>query len=200
MMMKAALRHRFYGAVVFLAALTEAYANNRQTNRSLDRDSAQGPSPRAPAACFQDFVNTLSLFCDVKPGGDSVTAFTVLDRQDHYEFRFACNKLNKSRLDKVTEHVTDLLKTLGHVRPDDDDSFQSLILAKGLSFCRNRVHYYLGAFTKACRACTAAIQPANSKLLEQIQCVQKASSAADYKGMEEDQCESFPQHDSLVLD
>lgn len=181
-LIKAKIRHRFYAAVVFLSAITQAYTNNRQPNAY----GTQWNGGSTTEVLFKDFVNKLSQFCDVKPGGDSVTAFTVLDLQDHYEYRFACNRMNKSRLNKTVEYMKDLLQTLHHVKPNEDPT--SLLLAKVLCFCRNRIHHYLGAFKTACRACEAT-QPADRRLLDQIRHCLQAATAADFKGMDEARCE-----------
>lgn len=181
-LIKANVRQRFYTAVVFLLAITQAYTNDRQATPP----GAQWSGDSSSKASFKDFVNKLSQFCDVKPGGDSVTAFTVLDHQDHFEYRFACNKMKKSRLTKIAEYMTDLLKTLHHVRSDDE--FRSLLLQKVLCFCRHRVHYYLGAFATACRACKKT-RPTDERLVGQLCHCLEAASKADSMGMPEDQCE-----------
>lgn len=182
-LIKANLRHRFYTAVVFLSAITQAYRSNRLPG---SHGAPQWNGDSSQEALFKDFVNKLSQFCDVKHGGDSVTAFTVLDLHDGYEYRFACNRMNKSRLTKIADYMTDLLQTLRHPRPDDE--FRSLLLGKVLCFCRTRVHHYLEVFKRACRACEAT-QPTDRRLVAQIRHCLQVASKADFKGMPEDQCE-----------
>lgn len=186
---KVKLRHRFYAAVVFLSAVTQAYTNNRQPSSNAAQWDGQPP----PEATFRDFVNKLSQFCDVKPGGNSVTAFTILDCNDHFEYRFACNRRNKSLLTKVSDYITDLLQTLHHVQ--QDDRFRSLLLGKVLCFGRDRVHHYLGALTNACRACEVT-NPADGTLREQLRHCLEAARQADFKTMPEDKCE-FPPRSSI---
>lgn len=181
---KASLRHRFYAAVVFLSAVTQAYTSNRQSSTNAGQWNGESPQQ----AAFEDFVNKLSQFCDIKPGGDSVTAFTILNLHDHFEYRFACNRLKKNHLTKVSAYVTDLLQTLHHVQQDGD--FRSLLLGKVLCFCRIRVHHYLAAFKNACRACEAT-HPADSRLRDQLRHCLQAAIDADFRNMPEDQCE-FP--------
>lgn len=176
------VRHRFYGAVVFLSAITQAYNNNRQSSSY----GAQWSGESHHETLFKDFVNKLSQFCDVKHGGDSVTAVTVLNLHDHVEYRFACNRIKKPRLTEIAEYMTDLLQTLHHPRPDAE--YRSLLLAKVLIFCRNRVHHYLGYFKTACEACEAT-QPTDAKLREQLARCKQAATAIDFMAMSEDQCE-----------
>lgn len=186
-LIKKELRHRFYASVVFLSAVTGAYATNRQrASHDLTTWSGHGSFD----ATFRDFVDKLSQFCDVKLGGDSVTAFTVLDLQDRIQYRFACNRLNKSRLTRIASFVTDLLETLRAisstaVAPGSD----LVLLQKVLVHCRTRVHSYLGYFKDACRACVET-RPDDATCLDQLRQFVDAASDADFKSMEGDECQS----------
>lgn len=184
------LRYRFYAAVVFLSAVTGACATNRQRTPSRDLIALHSHHGSREAT-FRDFVDTLSEFCDVKLGGDSVTAFTVLDLQDRIQYRFACNRLNKSRLTRIASFVTDLLQTLQAVSSSGSasDSPDLILLQKVLVHCRTRVHSYLGYFKTACRACVKT-KPADAVCLDQLHQFIKAASKADVKSMADDECES----------
>lgn len=181
--MKKELRHRFYAAVVFLSAVSGACATNRQP---VSHDLATWQSSGSFEGTFKDFVNRLCQFCDVKLGGDSVTAFTVLDRQDRLEYRFACNRMNKSRLTRIAAFVTDLLQTLRNTPPGR--GVDLVLLEKVLGHCRTRVHSYLGYFKAACRACVQA-NPVNSRFVDQLNHFTEAASAADFKSLPSEECE-----------
>lgn len=185
------LRCRFYASIVFLSAVTGAYAANR---RPVPHDLTARHDHGSSEATFRDFVNALSQFCDVKLGGDSVTAFAVLDFQDRVQYRFACNKLNKSRLAKTAAFVTDLLATLRGGGGDDgtsgdDDALSLVLLGKALGHCRTRVHSYLGYFKDACRACIET-RPADSASVKQLREFIKVAKEADFKTKPDDECES----------
>lgn len=135
------LRHSFYSAVVFLSAVTGAFASNRQrVPPDLWRwnDSFE--------TTFKDFVNKLCQFCDFKLGGDSVTVITVLDLQDRIQYRVACNRRGPKKLTRARDHVNDLLETLQDVTVADAD-LRRRLLSKVLGFCRNRVQCYLRYLT-----------------------------------------------------
>ncbi|KAF3765720.1 hypothetical protein M406DRAFT_351125 [Cryphonectria parasitica EP155] len=184
------LRHRFYTAVVFLKAVTHAYAKNRQP-------ASQDPTWQSDN-CFevkyQNFLNRLSQFCDVKLGGDSVTAFTVLDMQDRVQYRFACNRMNNSRLERISKFVSDLLATLKNTTTPRQQLER--VLTKVLTHCRTRIHSYLTALTKACRACIET-RPADRRTLEQLNALRTAASEADFKRLDED---TFAQRCRPLLD
>lgn len=183
--MKKDLRHRFYASVVFLSAVTGAYAKNR---RRVPQDLTTRHDHGSSEATFMDFVNTLSQFCDVKLGGDSVTAFTVLDFQDRVQYRFACNRLNKSRLTRIATFVTDLLATLRGSSTAGGDAPDLVLLEKALGHCRTRVHSYLGYFKDSCRACIET-RPADSASVKQLREFIKVAGEADFKSKPDNECE-----------
>lgn len=191
-LIKKDLRYRFYSAVLFLSAVTGACVTNRR--RASSHDLTTWHADGSFEATFRDFVDKLSQFCDVKLGGDSVTAFVVLDRQDRIQYRFACNRMNKSRLTRIASFVTDLLETLravvGSPAGSAPDS-QLVLLQKVLVHCRTRVHSYLGYFKDACRACVRT-RPADAACVDQLRRFIEAASAADFKSMADDECESAP--------
>lgn len=181
------LRHRFYASVVFLSAVTGAYATNR---RRVPHDPTKWHDQSPSEVIFRDFVDTLSQFCDVKLGGDSVTAFTVLDFQDRVQYRFACNRLNKSRLTRIATFVTDLLATLRSSGTAGSNALDLVLLEKALGHCRTRVHSYLGYFKAACRACIET-RPADSACVKQLREFIKVTSEADFKSKSDNECEFF---------
>lgn len=179
---KGKLRRRFYEAVVFLHAVTQAWQLNRQ---AVSHDCASANSGSLELN-FKEFVNILSQFCDIKLGGDFVTAFTVLDREDRIQYRFACNRANQRQLERTSAFVTDLLTTLRD--GEASDNLDQVLLEKVLAHCQMRVHTYLGAFQTACRECIGT-QPADEASLEQLQQLVKAAKDADEARKESELCE-----------
>ncbi|KUI55259.1 hypothetical protein VP1G_02667 [Cytospora mali] len=176
---KGNLRHRFYYALVFLYAVTTACKINRQPvpydlswkqNNSFD-------------TIFKDFVNRLSQFCDSKHGGDSVTAFTVLDLHNRIQFRFACNnKRNETQLRETSDFVSDILDTLRDVAVTDID-LRFRLLTKVLGFCRTRVRKYLRDLKTASNFCmkTGSVEATQ---MGQLQSLEVASRYADFAGID----------------
>ncbi|KUI67214.1 hypothetical protein VM1G_03542 [Cytospora mali] len=178
-MVKKNLRHHFYYALVFLYAVTTACRINRQPvpcdlpwnqNNSFD-------------TIFKDFVNRLSQFCDARHGGDSVTAFTVLDIQYRIQFRFACNRRNKPQLRETSDFVSDLLDTLRDVTVTDID-LRFRLLTKVLGFCRHRVRKYLRDLKTASSFCmkTGLVEATQMRQLERLE---GASRYADFAGIDD---------------
>ncbi|KAJ4404436.1 hypothetical protein N0V82_010499 [Gnomoniopsis sp. IMI 355080] len=124
------LRRRFYEPVVFLHAVTRAWQLNRQ---AVSHDFAS-VNTGSLEVNFKEFVNRLSQFCDIKLGGDFVTAFTVLDREDRIQYRFACNRAGKSQLERASAFVTDLLTTLRD--GEASNNLDQVLLEKVLAHCR----------------------------------------------------------------
>lgn len=181
-------RRRFYEAIVFLHAVTQAWQRNRQ---AVSHDATRPPQNSSLESIFKDFVNRLSEFCDIKLGGDFVTAFTVLDREDRIEYRFACNRANRKQLGRMATFVTELLHMLreedGEPLDDDYGHHHQALLEKVLTHCRVRIHTYLRALKTACRECLAT-NPAEQASLEQLRELQAAAKYADFAGLEPNLC------------
>lgn len=176
------LQRRFYQAVIFLYAVTTACITNRQP---VPSELAWHPDFSLNTT-FKDFVNTLCQFCDVKLGGDSVTAFTVLDLQHRIQYRFACNRRNKSQLERSRDFVTDLLRTLQSVTIAGTDQ-RTRLLRTVLRFCRSRVHSYLLYLQKASRACMGT-KPEQAVLRHQLRDLDEAAGHADFGALDEATC------------
>ena len=178
---RSGLRHRFYHAVVFLFAVTRACETNRQ------------PVPHALSwhrsnafdITFKDFVNRLCQFCDVKPGGDSVTAFAVLDLQDRIQYRFASNRRNSKQLLKAREFVIDLLKTLQDATVADA-GVGIRLLSKVLGFCRVKVQNYLRGLIKASNTCmeTGSSVAMSMDQLRDLKELRAAAKFADFASLD----------------
>lgn len=180
-------RRRFYEAVVFLHAVTQAWRRNRQ---EVSHDAATPPKHSSLESIFKDFVNRLSQFCDIKLGGDFVTAFTVLDREDRIEYRFACNRANQKQLGRMSTFVTELLTMLrneGEGQPLDSVNGHQALLEKVLTHCRVKIHTYLRALKTACRECLAT-NPTERASVEQLRQLEDAAKYADFGNLEPDIC------------
>lgn len=180
---KGKLRKRFYEAVVFLSALTTTWEVNRQPVLHDLSSSSNNPSETT----FKSFVNTLSEFCDVRQGGDSVTAFAVLDLQDRIQYRFACNKIKTNGLERAKTFVADLLTTLRD--NESSDGLEQLLFEKVLDHCRKRVCCYLRYFEDACHRCILT-KPANARFLQQLTRFRDAAPDAEIKDEDMRTCES----------
>lgn len=176
------LQRRFYQAVIFLYAVTTACITNRQP---VPSELAWHPDVSLKTT-FKDFVNTLCQFCDVKLGGDSVTAFTVLDLQHRIQYRFASNRRNKSQLERSRDFVTGLLRTLQSVTIAGTDQ-RTRLLRTVLRFCRSRVHSYLLYLQKASRACMGT-KPEQAVLRHQLRDLDEAAGHADFGALDEATC------------
>lgn len=186
-------RRRFYEAVVFLHAVTQAWQRNRQ---AVSHDASTSLKNSSLDGIFKEFVNRLSQFCDIKLGGDFVTAFTVLDREDRIEYRFACNRANQKQLGRMSTFVTELLTMLREggdnpVEDGENDDYHHALLEKVLTHCRVKIHTYLRALKTACRECLAT-NPAETASLEQLRQLEKAAAHADFGSLEPNECKPPP--------
>lgn len=76
------LQRRFYEPLVLLLALTQACMHNH-TPRSPD--SLIEVVSHSSEEFFKDFVNKLCQICDNRPGGNAVTAISVLHYPDRVQ-------------------------------------------------------------------------------------------------------------------
>lgn len=182
-LIKLKLKCRFYYAVVFLLVVTQACEGNRQR---ISQASPWHRGDDSPGAIFKEFVDKLSKFCACELGRDTVTAFTILDRQDRYQYRFACNLMKRPQLVRTGQFVTDLLRTLRHVRRDD--AFILVLLEKVLCFSRTRVCKYLHYFQRFCHDCIAT-RPTDTRLLDQLDRCMTAVSEASPGDLSDVECE-----------
>lgn len=184
--MKDDLRRRFYHAVVFLCAITRACENNR---RPVPHDLSWHPNDPLDKT-FKDFVNRLCQFCDVKRGGDTVTAATVLELKNGIQYRFACNRRNPTQLSKARDYVIDLLGTLRDATSTDAD-LRFRLLSKVLGFCRDRVQFYLRHLKDASRACIGT-GPAEVEYRDQLRRLEEATRHDDFDSLDDDACKCWP--------
>ncbi len=106
---------------------------------------------------FLNFLCRLGQICDSRPGGHTVTAFTVLQRTDKVEYVFASNKRTLPELESVKGYVGSILKSLRYISECDDDDqlqeFLSSLLRDILAFNRDRVKRYLIGMKAALGTC-----------------------------------------------
>lgn len=140
------LRKRFYEAVILLSCVTAAYIKGRMTELAESEPSA----PRSRKQSYFVFVNKLAQICDSKRGGDTVTAFAILQPND-VQYRFASNKRSAGDLKKVQTYITDILTILGKASNEDirkaiwnrQIPIFSVILQKIIKFNRRRLVTYI---------------------------------------------------------
>ncbi|KAK7733313.1 hypothetical protein SLS53_008210 [Cytospora paraplurivora] len=175
--MKANVQRRFYHAVVFLFGVTKACETNRQPV-PYDLSWHQNDSSET---LFKELINKLCQFCDVRHGGESVTAGTVLKLQGRIQYRFACNKKDLDELERNRIFVTDLLENLRNVATANAD-LRTRLLAKVLDFCGDRVRYYLSALRNASDVCMKT-NPADATLMSQLRELETVTSCAGTHGL-----------------
>lgn len=141
--------NKFYGPIILLSALNDACIHSRPVKSSdLSLEGEQSPE-----RTFHDFVNKLAQLCDIRRGGDTVTALTILQYPDRIEYRFASNDRDTGELDDAKKFVTSLLNALGRPEQHDIQGFTSNILRTSLCFTRPRVEVYVKALKKEVACC-----------------------------------------------
>lgn len=146
---------RFYEAVIFLDRLTDVNFKKNNTREPPDLDTATGKSPKHEFFCF---VNKLAQICDSQHGGDTVTAFAVL-QPGSIQYRFASNNRDTAALEKVKTYVTDILNTLGQTTNSQlSAAVHQQILAKVVAFNRSRIEVYVSGLVKQFDFCIEACE------------------------------------------
>ncbi|KAK3348746.1 hypothetical protein B0T25DRAFT_581840 [Lasiosphaeria hispida] len=141
--LKPSLRKRFYAPVILLRCLSDIFA----IDNSTEIPEQETVVPRSPKQIFYCFVNKLGQICDNKKGGDTVTAFAVL-QPGVVEYRFASNRRSRESLENVHIYITSILETLGKTSDSEISKadYQSLLFEKilrtVLGFNRQRVELY----------------------------------------------------------
>ncbi|ROW17162.1 hypothetical protein VPNG_01319 [Cytospora leucostoma] len=188
--LKEKVQRRFYHAVVFLFGVTKACEINRQPV-PFDLSWHQNDSSET---LFKELINKLCQFCDVRHGGESVTAGTVLRLQGRIQYCFACNKKDPDELERNRIFVTDLLGNLRNVTTASTD-LRTRLLAKVLDFCGDRVRYYLSSLRHASKVCMET-NPADATLMCQLRELETITSRAETQSLN---AIAFTRHvDSLV--
>ena len=127
-----------------LEILNESLPNTQ----SSDFDSEQVTKSDS-TEFYPCFVNKLAQICDIKPGGDSVTAVAVL-QPGGIEYRLTSNSRTHTAFETVKKFLADdILDALGNISESalSNDTqvanLRSSILLKVLAFNRRRIGCYV---------------------------------------------------------
>ena len=153
----AGFTNRFYEPIVLLDALN-ATCQKKPYN---DPDPSSDPT-RSPERTFQCFVNKLAQLCDNEKGGETVTAFTVLQHPDHIEYRFTSNQRDTDDFIRTQNFTTSILHILGNMEKREKQSVISDILRTSLSFSRSRVMVYVRLLKDQAVLCMSACKVENT--------------------------------------
>ncbi|KAK3689313.1 hypothetical protein B0T22DRAFT_169856 [Podospora appendiculata] len=153
------VRHRFYEPVVFLFCIIAANFKNR-TTRTPDLETDDGKSPTDSFRCF---VNKLGQICDSERGGDTITAFAVL-QPGMIEYRFASNSRDRNALNRVKKYVIKILRMLGDASNEElktsdlsrHASVFSVVLRTILAFNWPRIELHIAALKQQFGFCADA--------------------------------------------
>ncbi|KAK4664086.1 uncharacterized protein QC763_500040 [Podospora pseudopauciseta] len=163
------VRKRFYEALMIICSMIHILSRTENGTRSPSLD-LEGVADKNSQGTFFCFVNKLSQVCDSERGGDTVTAFSVL-QPDIIEYRFTSNSRTEISFQTTTRFVTKLLNTLGGIsgpelqeaRRNGEDSLLFLTLMQQiLEFNRPRItklhiDYQMARHLEFCaNACTDA--------------------------------------------
>ena len=106
---------------------------------------------------FHNFVSRLGQICDSRPGGFTVTAFTVLQHPDKVEYVFGSNRRKPVELESTRAYIHAILTSLRKSPncEDDDEREEYLddLLRDVLMFNRERVKRYLNGLTASLELC-----------------------------------------------
>ncbi len=138
------LAKRIYGAAFLLEILNESLPDTQ----SMEFDSKQVTKTDS-TEFFPCFVNKLAQICDIKPGGDNVTAVAVL-QPGSIEYRLTSNSRTNTAFETVTKFLADdVLGALGQISDQalrnktQVAGLRSGILLKVLAFNRRRIGCYV---------------------------------------------------------
>lgn len=111
-----------------------------------------------PEGLFRSFVSKLSLICDSRRHGYTVTACTVLQRPDDVLYVFASNRRTSPvELEMVQGYIHAVLRCLGTLSETGDKKQRALvlddILKQILIFNRDRVSNYLARLKSCLEIC-----------------------------------------------
>ncbi|KAK4641625.1 hypothetical protein QC761_500040 [Podospora bellae-mahoneyi] len=107
------VRKQFYEALMIICSMIHILSRTENGTRSPSPD-LEGVADKNSQGTFFCFVNKLSQVCDSERGGDTVTAFSVL-QPDIIEYRFTSNRRTEISFQTKTRFVTKLLNTVGGI-------------------------------------------------------------------------------------
>lgn len=130
---------------------------------------------------LQIFLCKLAQICDIKKGGDTITALVALKGADGPEYLFASNNRKSSELNDTRKFLSELLEYVGeNAERLGDKAVLKQILWKALEFGFPKVEYYIKrveALTKECIDLSAKYG-AHPKALEHLQNIESKSKVS----------------------
>jgi hypothetical protein len=147
---------RFYEVVVLLLALNKHYKGFAiKKGDDLPHSGGEG----SDEDLFRNFVSRLGQICDSRPGGSTVTAFTILQHPDKIEYVFGSNRRTEVELETTKAYIRAVINSLRASSYSEDDQQRedclSTLLRDILIFNRLRVQSYLNGLTTDLEACIA---------------------------------------------
>ena len=158
------MKRQFYPPLVLLFCLNNIVGHQRPRPEDTFIELSPG---QGPEKTIQAFVSKLALVCSTEPGGDSVSACTVLQLPDRLQYVFASNKRSKLELERIGNGIRSILLKLQNGVPRAEEQRASLyftILHEVLSLCEPRVRSYLRCLRDELEEC---IKPCHHKDTEQ---------------------------------
>jgi len=146
---------KLYASIVLLLALNKAY---KHTTGAKSPEMQHGSGLSTPEQLFNNFVSRLAQICDSRPGGFTVTASVVLQRNDaKVEYVLGSNRRSPGDLGTLKGYVTSILESLQSVATcesgDREEELLSSLLREILRFNRDRVKNYLKRLTESLEIC-----------------------------------------------
>ncbi|KAK0666630.1 hypothetical protein QBC41DRAFT_148077 [Cercophora samala] len=138
---------RLYEPLLLLCCLYRIFSEKKDGVKLPDLDSPDGRTSQGTFACF---VNKLSQVCDSQRGGDTVTAFAVL-QTGSIEYRFTSNQRTPDEFELTKRYVETILTTLGEAQDNvirdardkaEDCEIFSTLIREVLQFNRPRIMEY----------------------------------------------------------
>lgn len=139
------LMKRLYGSMILLDLLNQNLAETQST-----RPDSERVTERDPKDIFRGFVNKIAHICDVKHGGDNVTAAAILQSKGAIEYRLASNSRTNTKFAEVKKFLKeDILGALGSLSNEALNNeirvreLCSVMLLKIVAFNRGRINVYI---------------------------------------------------------
>ncbi|KAK4204541.1 hypothetical protein QBC40DRAFT_216763 [Triangularia verruculosa] len=138
---------RLYEPLILLCCLYTLFSHAENGVRTPDLGNSVDGGSQSTFFCF---VNKLSLVCDSERGGDTVTAFGLL-QTGSIEYRFTSNQRTTSGFESAKRYVKGILGVLGAAQDDairdarrspEDSAIFSTIIRQVLQFTRPRITEY----------------------------------------------------------
>lgn len=149
------LKKQFYHPLIFLTALNSPEMERRSQGGTLRRAEPE------PSQIFHNFVNRVALMCQTKPGGDAVSASTVLQDPSKVVYLFTSGCRDDHQLEDVAQELTTILKMVSVEHETDDvdtPALQRAIIRAIIALVEPRVKCYLNNLAEHLEGCIASCQ------------------------------------------